>query len=322
VFFLCGASFAGRQDPLFLWAVSSPEKQNPMLDTALSAHTLLLDGAMATCLRERFGDPEEGVVDLLVLDHPERVEEVHREYLLAGADVIQTCTLNAQRLSLPGMPVREINRQAARMARQLADRFTRTTGRPRYVLGRVGPTFDRLSIGQGDRTRMQTAYREQMEVLLEEGVDALMLETCTDLENIRVAMDALRQLGVDARKRLIVSATVSREGRLLSGETMEMFADALLGEEERSPLAIGLNCGYGPTHMLPWLRELRKAVAGRCCVTCHPSASVGVDERVTDYLSKEDFATAMRPYFAEHLADMIGGCCGTTPAYTAELAKS
>lgn len=292
------------------------------LQECLSERVLLLDGAMGSLVQQRV--PEyKGLPDLLTIDRPEVIRDIHRRYLEAGADIITTCTFNAQRLSLKDASVyreglvKDVNLAASRLAREVADEYSRESGRPHFVLGDVGPTAKMLSLSP-DITlptfrdlafnQLKEIYREQIEALAEGGVDAILLETCTDVLNIKAAVAAMEHVSLP----LMISMTVSdASGRILSGQTIEAFVETVMYAH---PLSIGLNCGFGADKILPWLRDMAKAVDGRCLLTCHPNAGLpnaygGYDD------TPDDMVRMMRPMLEEGLVRVIGGCCGTTPEH-------
>ena len=314
----------------------------PPLAAAMTRRVLLLDGAMGSLIQQegleeadfrgtRFaGLPgqQKGNNELLVLTCPDVIARIHRRYLEAGADVIETDTFNAQRISLAEYGcealVREVNTEAARLARAEADRMTALTpGRPRYVLGCVGPTGKMLSMSDdADRPEarsltfdaLEAAYREQMEALADGGVDGWMIETVFDTLNAKAALSAAmrireaRRLAGRPEPEVLVSVTVSdASGRTLSGQTPEAFVTSVM---HAAPLAVGLNCSLGAAGMLPHLRRL--AAAAPCHVTAHPNAGLpnqfgGYDE------TPEAMCRQMQAFLDERLVNMIGGCCGTTP---------
>ena len=292
------------------------------LNDAIQERVLLLDGAMGSLVQQMMRG-YRGLPDMLVLSRPDVISEIHRQYLDAGADIITTCTFNAQRLSLKGVPeysdtlVHDVNVAAARTARRMADEYTVRTGRQRYVVGDVGPTSKMLSLSPDialptfrdlEFDTLREVYREQILALQEGGVDAILLETCTDVLNVKAAVSAMEDTGLP----LMISMTVSdASGRILSGQTVEAFVETVMYAH---PLSVGLNCGFGADLILPWLRNMARAADGRCCITCHPNAGLpnaygGYDDM------PEDMVRMMRPMLQEHLVNMIGGCCGTTPEH-------
>jgi len=317
-----------------------------VLRRVMAERILLLDGAMGTMIQQarlteadfrgtRFvGWPVElsGDNDVLVLSAPEVVAGIHRQYLEAGADVIETCTFNAQRISqheyrMEGF-VSEMNFQAACLARREADRMTYLTpDRPRFVAGSVGPTNKMLSMSADvddpaaravTFDELEAVYFEQMFALVRGGVDALLIETIFDTLNAKAALCAARR-AMDAAGReveIMLSLTVSdASGRTLSGQTVEAF---VVSVAHAPLLSIGLNCSLGASGLLPYLRRL-SAVAP-CYVTAHPNA--GLPNRFGGYDdTPADMCSRMESYLKERLVNMIGGCCGTTPEHIAEMRR-
>lgn len=316
------------------------------LRRAMEERILLLDGAMGTMIQQarlteagfrgsRFAHwpvQVSGNNDVLVLSAPEVIANIHRQYLEAGADLIETCTFNAQKISqheyrMEGL-VQEINYQAARLARREADRMTSLTpDRPRFVAGSVGPTNKMLSMSADVNDpsaravafdELEAVYYEQMVALVRGGVDVLLIETIFDTLNAKAALCAADRAMEEAGRRveIMLSMTVSdASGRTLSGQTIEAFAVSVA----HAPLlSIGLNCSLGASGLLPYLRRL-SAVAP-CFVTAHPNA--GLPNRFGGYDdTPEEMCAQMKPYLEERLVNMIGGCCGTTPEHIAEMRK-
>jgi 5-methyltetrahydrofolate--homocysteine methyltransferase len=287
---------------------------------------LLLDGATGTMVQQ-YG-VATGNNDLLSLTHPEIVEDIHNRYLRAGADIIETCTFNAQRISMAetgdAERVRDINLAAAAIARRCADAFT-TPDHPRFVAGSVGPTGKTLSMSPDIADpafraltfdEMYDAYLEQMTALLEGGVDALLIETVFDTLNAKAALmaaeTAMQQSGYTVP--LMLSVTVSdKAGRTLSGQTLEAM---LTSVSHVNLLSIGLNCSFGAEDIKPFLRRL--AEEAPCLVSCYPNA--GLPNALGAYDTPPDeWATVMKSFVDEGLANIVGGCCGTTDDYIASL---
>ncbi len=305
---------------------------------------LLLDGGMGTMIQARHLDeptwrgteladwpvPLTGNNDALVLTCPEVIADIHRQYLDAGADIIETCTFNAQRISQHEYHledyVERLNRAAARLARREADAATlRDPARPRFVAGCVGPTNKMLSMSADvnnpaarDITfdQLEAVYYEQMCPLIDEGVDALLIETIFDTLNAKAALSAAQRAMADMGRRveLMLSMTVSdASGRTLSGQTVEAFVVSVAHAE---PLSVGLNCSLGAGGMLPYLR--RMAAAASCAVTAHPNAGLPNQFGAYDD-TPADMVAQMQSYLDEQLVNVIGGCCGTTPAHIAAM---
>ncbi len=316
------------------------------MEKQLQHRILVLDGAMGTMIQRlglteadyrgtRFATwhtPLRGNNDLLSLTRPDAIADIHRQYLEAGADIIETNTFNAQRISqadygLADM-VEEMNLASARLARTLADEYTaRDPRKPRFVAGSVGPTGKSASLSPSvddpaARTvtfgELASAYRQQMAALIRGGVDALLMETVFDTLNLKAALFAARQAMADAGRRvhLMVSATVAdSSGRLLAGQTIPAF----LASIAHAPLlSVGLNCSFGAEQLKPFLSEM--AACAPCYVSAHPNA--GLPNQFGQYDETPDtMATHVQPYIDEGLVNIIGGCCGTTPAHIARLAS-
>ncbi len=288
---------------------------------------------------------QTGNNDLLCLTRPDVIADIHRRYLEAGADIITTNTFNAQRISLADYGcehlVRDINLAAVRIAREscaqaVSNSDGSASGTGPFIVGSVGPTNKSLSMSpdiSDPALRAITfdelvgAYTEQMTALIEGGVDALLIETVFDTLNAKAALYAADS-AMNATGRsvpLMLSATVSdRAGRLLSGQTLEAF---FISVSHAPLLSIGLNCSFGAEDMLPHLRELRRiADAYNTCarehiyISAYPNA--GLPNQMGEYdETPELMASHVRPFIEEGLADIIGGCCGTTDEHIRELKK-
>ena len=306
---------------------------------------LILDGALGTMIQKynltegefrggRFVEQPgqmKGNNDLLCLTAPHIIRDIHRKYLEAGADIIETNTFNAQRVSMADYHVqeycREINLAAAKLARELADEYTaKTPEKPRFVAGSVGPTNKTCSMSPDVNNpafraisfdELVDAYQEQMEALLEGGVDALLIETIFDSLNAKAAvyaaMDAMDKTG--RQVPLMLSVTVSDTGgRTLSGQTL----DAFLASVQHAPIfSIGLNCSFGAKQLKPFLQQL--ASRAPYYISAYPNA--GLPNSLGEYdQTPEDMAREVKEYLDEGLVNIIGGCCGTTEAYIAKYA--
>ena len=288
---------------------------------------LILDGGMGTMVGAVMG--KVGNTDELNLSRPDVVETIHRRYLEAGADIIETNTFNCQRISQADYHLEnEVGRmayEAARIARRLADEYT-TPEKPRFVAGSVGPTNKTLSMSpdvsdpsarEVTYDEMLEAYKEQMNGLIEGGVDALLIETIFDTLNAKCAVDAamrsMAEKGVELP--IMLSVTISDlAGRTLSGQTL----DAFLASVSSYPIfSIGLNCSFGATQMKPYLRELaRKAPY---YISCYPNAGLPNALGLYDE-TPESMAPKMGELVDEGLVNIIGGCCGTTDEFIAAYA--
>ena len=305
---------------------------------------LVLDGALGTMIQKyhlseedfrgtRFVDQPgqmKGNNDLLCLTAPHVIQDIHRKYLDAGADIIETNTFNAQRISQADYHVedycREINLAAAKLARELADEYTRKNpSKPRFVAGSVGPTNKTCSMSPDVNDpafraitfdELVEAYKEQMESLLEGGVDAILIETIFDSLNAKAAIyaacESMKKL--DREVPLMLSITVSDTGgRTLSGQTLEAF----LASVQHAPIfSIGLNCSFGAKMLKPFLQRL--AAQAPYYISAYPNA--GLPNSMGEYdQTPDDMAAEVSEYIKEGLVNIIGGCCGTTEAYIAKF---
>ena len=300
---------------------------NSRLNEIIKERVLILDGGMGTMVGAVMG--KVGNTDELNLSRPDVVETIHRRYLEAGADIIETNTFNCQRISQADYHLEnEVGRmayEAARIARRLADEYT-TPEKPRFVAGSVGPTNKTLSMSpdvsdpsarEVTYDEMLEAYKEQMNGLIAGGVDALLIETIFDTLNAKCAVDAamrsMAEKGVELP--IMLSVTISDlAGRTLSGQTL----DAFLASVSTYPIfSIGLNCSFGATQMKPYLRELaRKAPY---YISCYPNAGLPNALGLYDETA-ESMAPKMGELVDEGLVNIIGGCCGTTDEFIAAYA--
>ena len=284
------------------------------LREAFNDRILLLDGAMGSLLMK-------GNNDHLSLTDPEAILDIHRRYVAAGADVITTNTFSSQRISQHDYNLDEqieaMNRAAVRLARQAA---SEARDHQVFVLGDVGPTSKMLSMSEDADDpaarsitfdQLEAAYLEQIQVLVEEGVDGILIETIFDTLNAKAAISACLKAGAP---EILLSMTVSdASGRTLSGQTVEAFITSVM---HANPICVGLNCGLGADGMLPYLRQM--SAFAPTFVSCHPNA--GLPNEFGAYEdSPEDMVRQMSPYLEEHLVNMIGGCCGTTPAHISAM---
>ena len=265
-----------------------------------------------------------GNTDELNLSRPEVIEDIHRRYLEAGADIITTNTFSSQRISQADYHLeeraREMALEGARIARRMADEYS-TTDKPRFVAGSIGPTNKTLSMSpdvSNPAVREMTydellfAYKEQVDGLMEGGVDALLIETIFDSLNAKCAIDAAMQVmrQRDSLLPIMVSVTISDlAGRTLSGQTL----DAFLASISTYPVfSVGLNCSFGATQMKPYLRQLARKAPWY--ISCHPNAGLPNALGLYDETA-ESMAPKMGELVDEGLVNIIGGCCGTTDAF-------
>ncbi len=321
-----------------------PDRQ-AALAAALERRILVLDGAMGTEIQllkleeadyrgARFADwPSElkGDNDLLVLSQPEKIRAIYDDYLEAGADIVETNTFNATRLSQSDYGaedlVPELNREGARLARQAAEAWS-TPDKPRFVAGVLGPTSRTASISPDvtdpgkrnvDFEELRANYREAAEALLEGGSDLILVETVFDTLNAKAALFALDELFEEAGATwpIMVSGTITDlSGRTLSGQTVEAFFYSV---RHARPLSVGLNCALGPSELRAYVAELSRIADTR--VSAHPNA--GLPNELGGYdLGPEEMAEHLEEWMASGLLNIVGGCCGTRAAHIAKIAEA
>lgn len=298
---------------------------NTTLEDLAKERILILDGAMGTMIGELTG--KTGNSDELNLTNPELIEDIHRRYLKAGADIITTNTFSSQRISQADYHLeskaREMALEGARIARKCADEFC-SSEKPRFVAGSIGPTNKTCSMSPDvsnpalrDLTydELYEVYFEEADALIEGGVDALLIETIFDTLNAKVALDASIQAMKKHGKQLplMLSVTVSDlAGRTLSGQTL----DAVLASVSTYPIfSIGLNCSFGAKQMLPFLRQLARKAP--CYISAYPNAGLPNALGLYDETA-ESMAPQMGQMVDEGLVNIIGGCCGTDEHFIAK----
>lgn len=312
------------------------------LKDTLKERILVLDGAMGTMIQRynldendfrgtRFASHSrqlKGNNDILVLTRPDIIQGIHEKYLIAGADIIETSTFNANVISQADYGCEaicpEINREAVRLAREVADRYS-TPQKPRFVVASIGPTSRTCSISPDVENpamrnitfdQLVDAYLRQMTVLIEAGVDALLCETIFDTLNAKAAIyaadEAMRRCNKEVP--IMLSLTVAdAAGRTLSGQTIEAFMSSVMS---RNILSVGLNCSFGAEQMKPFIKQI--ADIAPCYVSAYPNA--GLPNALGGYdQTPAQMAECVREYIDEGLVNIIGGCCGTTDAYIAEF---
>ena len=310
------------------------------IDEIIKERILVLDGATGTMIQQynlaesdfrgqRFVDipgQMKGNNDMLCLTRPDIVEDIHRRYLQAGADIISTNTFSSQRISQADYHMedyaREMAYEGARIARQCADAFS--SDKPRFVAGSIGPTNKTCSMSPDVSNpaareltydELYVAYSEQIDGLIAGGVDALLIETIFDTLNAKVAIDAamtvMRQHGVELP--IMVSVTVSDlAGRTLSGQTLEAFLASI---SSYPVFSVGLNCSFGAVQMLPFLRQLAKKAP--YYISAYPNAGLPNSMGLYDETA-ESMAPQMGRMVDEGLVNIIGGCCGTDEHFIAK----
>ena len=313
------------------------------ISQVVSERILILDGAMGTMIQqynlkeedfrgERFAHIPgqlKGNNDLLCLTRPDVIQDIHRKYLEAGADIIETNTFSSTTVSMADYHVeeyvREINLAATRLARELADEYTaKSPDKPRFVAGSVGPTNKTCSMSPDVNNpafralsydELAASYLQQMEAMLEGGVDAILIETIFDTLNAKAAIfaagQAMKVTGIEVP--VMLSVTVSDiGGRTLSGQTLEAF---LASVQHANIFSVGLNCSFGARQLKPFLEQL--ASRAPYYISAYPNA--GLPNSLGKYdQTPADMAHEVKEYIQEGLVNIIGGCCGTTDAYIAE----
>lgn len=321
-------------------------KGKEFIQERLAQQILIIDGGMGTMIQgykleeadyrgERFADwPSDlkGNNDLLVLTQPQLIRDIHSAYLEAGADILETNTFNATTIAMAdyGMEAlsAEINLEAARLARQVADEWTaKTPYKPRFVAGVLGPTNRTCSISPdvndpGYRNvtfdQLVAAYAESTRALIEGGSDLILIETIFDTLNAKAcafAVDTVfEELGLSLP--VMISGTITdASGRTLSGQTTEAFYHSL---RHVKPISFGLNCALGPDELRQYVEELSRIA--ECAVSAHPNA--GLPNAFGEYdLSPEEMAAHIREWAQSGFLNLVGGCCGTTPEHIRQMAE-
>jgi 5-methyltetrahydrofolate--homocysteine methyltransferase len=323
------------------------DKRIAALKKAAAERILILDGAMGTMIQnhklveadyrgERFRDwPRDlkGNNDLLVLTQPDIIEGIHEAYLEAGADILETNTFNAQAISMADYGMEElafeINVKAAKLARRAADKYTALTPeKPRFVAGAIGPTNRTASLSPdvnnpGFRNvsfdELVAVYSEQTRGLIEGGADAILIETVFDTLNAKAAGFAVRETfdAMSIELPLMISGTITDlSGRNLSGQTPEAFWYSL---RHLKPFSMGMNCAFGAEQLRPSVAQISKVADANVSVY----ANAGLPNAMGEYdEAPESMASSMRSWAADGLLNIVGGCCGTTPAHIRAIAEA
>jgi 5-methyltetrahydrofolate--homocysteine methyltransferase len=313
----------------------------------LQQRILVIDGAMGTMIQrhkpteatyrgERFKDWKLDVKnnsDILNLTQPQIIEGIHREYLEAGADIIETNTFAATAIAQEDFALQdyayELNVEGAKIARRAADEFTaKDPSKPRFVAGAYGPLNKTLSLSPdvnnpGYRAvtfdQVVDSYYEQTRGLVDGGVDILLIETIFDTLNAKGAIFAIKKYFRDTKKEplpIMISGTITdASGRTLSGQTLEAFYTSVM---HAKPLSIGLNCALGAKEMRPYIEELSQISA--CYVSAYPNA--GLPNAMGEYDERpEDTGHYLEDWAKEGFVNIVGGCCGTTPDHIRHIAE-
>ncbi|SEK89754.1 5-methyltetrahydrofolate--homocysteine methyltransferase [Chitinophaga rupis] len=317
------------------------------LQQCATERILIIDGAMGTMIQrykleesdyrgERFKDHHSDVKgnnDLLNLTQPAIIEAIHKAYLDAGADIIETNTFSSTSIAMADYDMQhlayELNVAAARIAKKAAAEYTaKNPDKPRFVAGAIGPLNKTLSLSPdvnnpGFRSvtfdEVATAYTEQIKGLVEGGADILLIETIFDTLNCKAAIYAIKQYFRETGKPelpIMISGTITdASGRTLSGQTLEAFYISVM---HAHPFSVGLNCALGGQQMRPHVEELSHIAA--CYVSCYPNA--GLPNAFGEYDEQpEDTACIIEDFAKEGFVNIVGGCCGTTPDHIRHIAE-
>ena len=302
---------------------------NHLIEKELQKRILIIDGAMGTMLQnenlsaEDFGGEEyEGCNENLVLTRPDVIEKIHHAYLAAGADIICTNTFGSTPLVLNeydlGDKADEINTAAVRLAKKVAAEFS-TPEWPRFVAGAMGPTTKTLSVTGGiSFEEIQENFYKQAKAIVEAGADVLLLETSQDMLNVKAATLGIRQvfdeLGVELP--VMISGTIEPMGTTLAGQSIEAFYISI---EHIKPLSVGLNCATGPEFMTDHIRSLSELATSY--VSCYPNAGLP-DEEGCYHETPESLSKKLRGFAEKGWLNIVGGCCGTTPAHITAIREA
>jgi 5-methyltetrahydrofolate--homocysteine methyltransferase len=307
--------------------MTTPSERRQALGEILEQRVLVLDGAMGTMLQQRnltaadFGGPVlEGCNESLNRTRPDVVLDIHRAYLTAGSDAIETNTFNCDRISLNDYglqnDVRELNLTAAKLARQAADEFW-TAEKPRFVIGSMGPTTKSITVVGGITfPELVEVYYQRAAGLLDGGVDILVAETCNDTRAVKAALVAIERLRAERGTPIptMVSGTIETIGTMLAGQTADAFCSSVLHADL---LSIGLNCGTGPEFMTDHLRTISEMAPTR--VSCYPNA--GLPEEGEYRETPTSVASHLERFISNGWLNMVGGCCGTTDRHIRAIAQ-
>src|SRR5271165_184666 len=298
------------------------------LEELIAQRVVILDGAMGTMLQQRLltaadfgGAALEGCNENLVRTRPDVVLAIHRAYLAAGVDILETNSFGGARIVLAEYGLeddaRALNIAAARLARQAADEFS-TAAKPRFVAGAMGPTTKAISVTGGVTfTQLVDNFYEQAQALMEGGADLLLLETCQDTRNAKAALVAIERLRRELGQRIpvMISGTIEATGTMLAGQAADAFYASV---SHADLLSIGLNCATGPEFMTDHLRTISQM--SRFPVSCHPNA--GLPDEEGRYLeTPESLARQLERFIDQGWLNLVGGCCGTTEAHIRAIAQ-
>ncbi|MEH6888348.1 methionine synthase [Bacillus sp. JJ864] len=289
------------------------------IEERLQQEILILDGAMGTMIQQEdlsaadFGGEEyEGCNEYLVKTRPDVILHIHKAYIEAGADIIETNTFGATNIVLSDYNLSHLDEELNERAARLAKQAVKASGKEVYVAGAMGPTTKAISVTGGVAfEELIEAYTRQTRGLLRGGVDLLLVETSQDMRNVKAACLGIEKAFIEAEKKvpLMISGTIEPMGTTLAGQTIEAF---YLSVEHMNPLSVGLNCATGPEFMREHIRSL--AELSECCISCYPNAGLP-DEDGHYHESPQSLAHKVKQFAEEGWVNIVGGCCGTTPAH-------
>lgn len=317
------------------------------IEEELKKRILVLDGAMGTMLQqykfseedfrgERFKDYPtslKGNNDLLSITQPEAIKTIHRKYFEAGADIVETNTFSGTSIAMADYNmedlVYELNYQSAKIAKEVAVEFTKQNPhKPRFVAGSIGPTNKTASLSPDVNkpeyraitfNELKNTYKEQVEALIDGGVDILLVETIFDTLNAKAALFAIEEVKEERNLNIpvMVSGTITdASGRTLSGQTVEAF---LISISHIPLLSVGFNCALGAKQLHPYLKRLARQT--EFYTSAHPNA--GLPNAFGEYdQSPDEMKTQIEAYLEDHLVNIIGGCCGTNPMHIKAIAEA
>ena len=314
------------------------------IEEIIQERILVVDGAMGTMIQKHSLTEEQyrgdrfkeyphlvkGNNDLLSITQPQIIEEIHNQFLSAGADIIETNTFNSNSISMEDYHmsdlVDELNRESVKIARRCADQWS-TEDKPRFVAGSIGPTNKTLSLSPdvnnpGFRSvtfeDLRRCYFQQAKIMIEEGVDLLLVETVFDTLNCKAALFAIEEVKEELGSKVPVMASgtiTDASGRTLSGQTVESF---WISVSHADLLSVGLNCALGASQMRPYIEELSRVSDSN--ISCYPNA--GLPNEFGEYDDTPDnMASVLESWAKEGFLNIVGGCCGTTPDHIREISS-